>query len=79
MPSNDPWYTRTEFWFTLVTAVMGLMGAKVSSNPTVQAIGATIGGLSPIVYTWGRGNVKATQAAAAMTAVAQGMGVALPK
>lgn len=66
--SNDPWYTRTEFWATIATILMGFLGQK-SHNPIVQNIGATIGGLGPIVYTWGRSNVKAQQAASAMNAV----------
>lgn len=68
MPNQDPWYTRTEFWTTIATIIIGFLGTK-SQNPTVQNIGATMAGLGPIVYTWGRSNVKVQQAANALNAV----------
>jgi hypothetical protein len=69
--SNDPWYTRSEFWGSFATHLAGLaMTFLPGVAPTIQTIGAGLGMLAPIVYTFGRSNVKAAQAAAAMTAVA---------
>lgn len=64
MIKDGPWYTRSEFWMSLATTVLGLAAQK-SGNPTVQTIGAAVGGLSPITYTWGRSQIK--QAAASCT------------
>lgn len=74
MTTNDPWYTRSELWVTLASVLMGFFGQK-SQNPMVQNIGATLAGLAPIVYTWGRSNVKVQQAATVMGAVGQVLSV----
>lgn len=69
--TNDPWYARTEFWKTLATMVFGIVAAaNPKLIPQVQMIGAAVAGIAPIVYTWGRNNVKAVQAGKALEAVA---------
>lgn len=68
---DGAWYTRTEFWGTLASMAMGGMMAAGVHPPVVQAIGATMSGLAPIVYTWGRSNVKVATAAGVMGTVGQ--------
>lgn len=78
--NNDPWYTRTEFWASLATHLAGIfLAVKPGSAPVVRNIGTALGLLSPIVYAFGRSNVKAAQAAAAAQAVAQGLSAASAK
>lgn len=70
----DPWYTRSEFWTMIASTLLGIFGTKIAPSPIVQNVSATLTGLSPLVYMWGRGNVKAAQASTAMTAVGKAVG-----
>ncbi len=55
--TDSPWYKRSEFWLSLLTTLLGVFAQK-SGNPTVQSIGAALGGASPIAYTLGRSSIK---------------------
>lgn len=70
--ANDPWYTRTEFWATIGNIVMQFAGVLHFAVP--PAIGLGLAGAGTMVYTFGRGSVKANQAAAAMAALGKGLG-----
>ena len=72
MPNqSDPWYTRTEFWATLGNVVMQFAGVLKFAVP--PPFGLALAGLGSMVYTFGRGNVKANQAAAAASALGQAL------
>ncbi len=56
---DGPWYTRSEFWTTVFSSIMGLVPYfSPQSAPLVKGIGIAISGLAPIVYGVGRSNVK---------------------
>lgn len=67
MPNNDPWYSRTEFWTTVGNIVMQLAGVLHFGVPA--AVGLGLAGAGTMVYTFGRGSVKAAQAAGALSAL----------
>lgn len=54
---EKPWYQRSEFWMSLLPAVLGLIAQK-SGNPYVQDIGALFAGAAPTVYVHGRTQIK---------------------
>ena len=70
---DGPWHTRTEFWGTLATTALGLIGARAAASPVTQAISTGLGLVAPIVYNIGRSNVKAATAAGIMATVAQAL------
>lgn len=76
--TNDPWYTRTEFWAKIGVMILGSLAATSPKlSPIIQNIGATAAGAAPLIYIWGRSNVKIAKAAAALEAL--GAGLQAPK
>lgn len=68
--TDDPWYGRSEFWVKIGTVLLGVLAAaNVHLPPIVRDVGATAAAAAPIVYIWGRGNVKAAAAGAALAGV----------
>lgn len=67
---DGPWYSRTEFWGTLTSSIVGLLPfLSPASLPLIKGIGLGISGLAPIIYGYGRSNVKVATAAGIMGAV----------
>jgi len=61
---DGPWYTRTEFWGTVTSSIIGLVPFfSPAALPIVKGAGIIVSSLAPIVYGYGRANVKAATAA----------------
>lgn len=72
---TDPWYTRTEFWAAVVGFLQGPLVALIPGvGPIAQIASQVLTTLSPLVYIFGRGQVKV----AAVTAQAAALAPALP-
>lgn len=67
MINNDPWYTRTEFWTMVASVIGGIFGVHVATNPIAQNVSVGLSTVAPLLYMYGRGNVK-TAGMAAMAA-----------
>lgn len=68
--TDKPFWKRSEFWVSLITSLVGLFASGHSDNQTLKDIGGVAATAAPLVYTFGRMQVKKSVATGLINAFA---------